>query len=155
MMIVRLKRPLDWLSSAGDMLCSEVKPENMMLFGVAVFWQKSMSFHVEAWKTLCLLKQHLQTVLLNVVELFLHVHLIDLIHMISLIFLVAMTKVSAFRAELKLGDFGWAAIAAPEGKVSKPPPTGRAAWSAWWCNTWGLELSQKLEPLNSFTTSTS
>ena len=33
-------------------------------------------------------------------------------------------EVSAFRAELKLGDFGWAAIAAPEGKVSKPPPTG-------------------------------
>ena len=42
-------------------------------------------------------------------------------------------EVSAFRAELKLGDFGWAAIAAPEGKVSKPPPTGEkplgvAAW---------------------------
>ena len=37
-------------------------------------------------------------------------------------------EVSAFRAELKLGDFGWAAIAAPEGKVSKPPPTGEV-WS--------------------------
>jgi hypothetical protein len=59
--------------------------------------------------------------------------------MISLIFLVAMMKESAFRAELKLGDFGWAAIAAPEGKVSKPPPTGRAAW---WCNNLGLKLSQ-------------
>ena len=39
-------------------------------------------------------------------------------------------SVSAFRAELKLGDFGWAAIAAPEGKVSKPPPTG--AGSLWY-----------------------
>ena len=37
-------------------------------------------------------------------------------------------EVSAFRAELKLGDFGWAAIAAPEGKVSKPPPTGEGAF---------------------------
>ena len=35
-------------------------------------------------------------------------------------------QVSAFQAELKLGDFGWAAIAPPpgEGKLQKPPPTG-------------------------------
>ena len=35
-------------------------------------------------------------------------------------------QVAAFQAELKLGDFGWAAIAPPPGeaKVSKPPPTG-------------------------------
>ncbi|CAK9048151.1 unnamed protein product [Durusdinium trenchii] len=38
--------------------------------------------------------------------------------------------VSAFQAELKLGDFGWAAIAAPEGKATKPPPTG--AGSLWY-----------------------
>ena len=53
------------LSSAGDMLCSKVKPENMMLFGVAVPWQKSISLRVEPWKTLGLLKQHLQTVLFS------------------------------------------------------------------------------------------
>ena len=40
-------------------------------------------------------------------------------------------EVSAFRAELKLGDFGWAAIAAPEGKVSKPPPTGEKPLVSW------------------------
>ncbi|CAE7191115.1 camkv, partial [Symbiodinium sp. CCMP2456] len=35
--------------------------------------------------------------------------------------------VAAFQAELKLGDFGWAAIAPPpgEGKITKPPPTGK------------------------------
>lgn len=40
--------------------------------------------------------------------------------------------VAAFQAELKLGDFGWAAIAPPpgEGKITKPPPTG--AGSLWY-----------------------
>ncbi|CAE7246054.1 CAMK2D [Symbiodinium natans] len=42
--------------------------------------------------------------------------------------------VAAFQAELKLGDFGWAAVAPPpgaeEGKVAKPPPTG--AGSLWY-----------------------
>ncbi|CAE7772604.1 CAMK2D [Symbiodinium sp. CCMP2592] len=41
-------------------------------------------------------------------------------------------EVAAFQAELKLGDFGWAAIAPPpgEGKITKPPPTG--AGSLWY-----------------------
>eukprot|EP00931_Biecheleriopsis_adriatica_P055831 TRINITY_DN33086_c0_g1_i1.p1 TRINITY_DN33086_c0_g1~~TRINITY_DN33086_c0_g1_i1.p1 ORF type:complete len:759 (-),score=168.80 TRINITY_DN33086_c0_g1_i1:15-2291(-) len=41
-------------------------------------------------------------------------------------------SVTTFQAELKLGDFGWAAIAPPpgEGKHSKPPPTG--AGSLWY-----------------------